>query len=197
MEESEALTYIGQDSRESGYLAAKLLMNNYTESDERELALFLSNTRDNPAEIQMNRRMEGFMEYISTHYPTATTHEVILNKSDAESNHAVLDAFFQSYPKATLGAVFNSRVYRLGEYLKQSGRRMQRLIGYDLLASNVDLLRSGEVHYLIGQRPELQGYCGVKALCDAVVFKKEVDRIRYMPIDILTEDNIDFYFEFI
>lgn len=197
MEESEALTYIGQDSRKSGYLAAKLLMNNYTESDERELALFLSNTRDNPAEIQMNRRMEGFMEYISTHYPTATTHEVILNKSDAESNHAVLDAFFQSHPKATLGAVFNSRVYRLGEYLKQSGRRMQRLIGYDLLASNVDLLRSGEVHYLIGQRPELQGYCGVKALCDAVVFKKEVDRIRYMPIDILTEDNIDFYFEFI
>ena len=38
--------------------------------------------------------------------------------------------------------------------------------------------------YLIGQRPGLQGYCGVKALCDHVVFKKSVEPVKYMPIDI-------------
>lgn len=53
------------------------------------------------------------------------------------------------------------------------------------------------VHYLIGQRPGLQGYCGVKALCDHVVFKKSVDPVKYMPIDIMIKENIDFYFEFV
>ena len=43
----------------------------------------------------------------------------------------------------------------------------------------------------------LQGYCGVKALCDHVVFKKSVEPVKYMPIVILIKENIDFYFEFV
>ena len=101
------------------------------------------------------------------------------------------------FPKAVLGIVFNSRVYQLGEYLRHAEHSMKGLIGYDLLKANVDLLKSGDVHYLIGQRPGLQGYCGVKALCDHVVFKKSVDSVKYMPIDILIKENIDFYFEFV
>ncbi len=84
-------------------------------------------------------------------------------------------------------------MYQLGEYLRHAGRSMKGLIGYDLLKANVDLLKSGDVHYLIGQRPGLQGYCGVKALCDHVVFKKSVEPVKYMPIDILIKENIDFY----
>lgn len=52
------------------------------------------------------------------------------------------------------------------------------------------------MNYLIGQRPGLQGYCGIKALCNHVVFKKPVTAVKYMPIDILMKENIDFYFEF-
>ena len=141
MEEAKALTYIGQDSYKSGYIAAKILMRNYSAGEGQE--------------------------------------------------------FFQAHPKALLGVVFNSRVYQLGEYLRHAGRSMKGLIGYDLLKANVDLLKSGDVHYLIGQRPGLQGYCGVKALCDHVVFKKSVEPVKYMPIDILIKENIDFYFEFV
>ena len=70
------------------------------------------------------------------------------------------------------------------------------LVGYDLLQKNVEHLKNGEVNYLIGQRPGLQGYCGIKALCNHVVFKKPVTAVKYMPIDILMKENIDFYFEF-
>lgn len=197
MEEANALTYIGQDSYKSGYIAAKILMRNYSMGDGQELVLFLSNKKDNPAEIQMHRRLEGFMSYITEEYRDLRIHEVILNKSNQENNQKTLDEFFQQHPKATLGVVFNSRVYQLGEYLHNAGRSMQGLIGYDLLKANVDLLKSGDVHYLIGQRPGLQGYCGVKALCDHVVFKKAVESVKYMPIDILIKENIEFYFEFV
>lgn len=74
---------------------------------------------------------------------------------------------------------------------------MKGLIGYDLLPSNVELMKEGFVTCLIGQRPSLQGYCGVMTMCDHVVFKKQVEPLRYMPVDILIKENIDFYFEFV
>ena len=197
MEEANALTYIGQDSYKSGYIAAKILMRNYSLGEGQELVLFLSNNKNNPAEIQMQRRLKGFMSYITEEYDNLTIHEVVLNKSNQENNQQTLDEFCQAHPKAVLGIVFNSRVYQLGEYLRHAEHSMKGLIGYDLLKANVDLLKSGDVHYLIGQRPGLQGYCGVKALCDHVVFKKSVDSVKYMPIDILIKENIDFYFEFV
>ena len=139
-------------------------MRNYSLGEGQELVLFLSNNKNNPAEIQMQRRLKGFMSYITEEYDNLTIHEVVLNKSNQENNQQTLDEFFQAHPKAVLGIV---------------------------------LLKSGDVHYLIGQRPGLQGYCGVKALCDHVVFKKSVDSVKYMPIDILIKENIDFYFEFV
>ena len=50
MEEANALTYIGQDSYKSGYIAAKILMRNYQAGEGRSLVLFLSN-KNSPAEI--------------------------------------------------------------------------------------------------------------------------------------------------
>lgn len=194
IEEAKALKYIGQDSYKSGYIAAKILMRNYQQG--QELILFLNNNKDNPAEIQMKRRLEGFMKYISEEHKDIAIHEVILNKNNPEKNNEILSDFFRKHPKATLGAVFNSRVYQVGHYLREKGQNMTGLIGYDLLRNNTELLKSGEVTYLIGQRPGLQGYCGVKTLCDNIVFKKSVEPLKYMPIDILIKENIDFYFEF-
>ena len=42
----------------------------------------------------------------------------------------------------------------------------------------------------------MQGYCGVKALCTHMVFKRPVMTTQYMPIDVLIKENIDYYFEF-
>lgn len=190
-----ALEYIGQDSHQSGYIAAKILMREYKK--ENELVLFLSNYKDNPAEFQMQRRLNGFFEYLHTNYPGLKTHEVIISRSDYEKSKSNLSAFFTSHPQAKMGVVFNSRVYQVGRFLKETGLRMEGLIGYDLLPQNVALLKEDIVTCLIGQRPSLQGYCAVKALANKVVFKKEVEPIKYMPIDILMKDNINYYFEFI
>ena len=97
---------------------------------------------------------------------------------------------------SVLGAVFNSRVYQVASYLHEKGWKLAGLVGYDLLHKNTEFLKTGEVTFLIGQRPGLQGYCGVKTLCNHVVFKRPVTAVKYMPIDILMKENIDFYFEF-
>ncbi len=194
IENSHALMYIGQNSFQSGYIAAKLLMQNYVEG--QELALFLNDLKDSPSQIQMQRRLEGFMQYLIEQHDHLVIHDVILNKTNPEENKVVMDTFFHEKPNAVLGAAFNSRVYQVAGYLKESGREMAGLVGYDLLKENVKYLKSGQVTYLIGQRPVLQSYYAIRKLCDQVVFKRTVEPIKYMPIDILTKENIDFYFEF-
>ncbi len=191
---SNALMYMGQDSFQSGYIAAKILMGNYIEG--QEVVLFLHNSKNNPSEIQMQRRLEGFMQYLAEEQDKLVIHDVILSKENSEANRAMLDDFFGQHPQAQLGAVFNSRVYQVGEYLRETNKSMKGLIGYDLLKANVDLLKSGDVTCLIGQRPGLQSYYALKKMCDHVVFKRTVESLKYMPIDILLKENIDFYFEF-
>lgn len=193
IEQTHALAYIGQDSLASGYLAAKVLMTRYNPGDE--LAMFLNNQRFNPAEIQMQRRLEGFMSYLAEKHDHLLIHDVVLDKNDTAANERLLDTFFTEHPRVVLGAVFNSRIYQVAAYLRATGRRLNGLLGYDLLPQNCRYLRSGEIHYLIGQRPGLQGYLGIKALCNHVVFKQPVPSVRYMPIDVLVKDNIDYYFE--
>lgn len=194
IEQTHPLCYIGQDSKISGYMAAKILMQFYKEG--QEVVLFLSNQKNSPAEIQMQRRMEGFMQYLSDEHSDLVIHDIVLQKEDIEGNRSLLDRFFAEHPQALLGAVFNSRVYEVANYLSEKDKRMEGLVGYDLLRKNVDHLQNGIINYLIGQRPGLQGYCGVKALCNHMVFKKAVIPVKYMPIDILMKENIDFYFEF-
>lgn len=192
---TNALIYIGQDSYQSGYIAAKLLMNNYDEGDE--IVLFLSHIRNNQAELQTQKRLDGFINYIATECNKVTIHDVMLNKNNPESNKDTLNDLFSAHSaENTLGVMFNSRVYHVGNYLRESELKMKSLVGYDLLNQNTELLKSGEVKFLIGQRPGLQGYYGIKALSGYILLKKRVAPIKYMPIDILTKENIDYYFEF-
>ena len=194
IKDTNALIYIGQDSYESGYIAAKLLMNDY--ADSKEIVLFLNSSRNDQTELQMQRRLDGFMNHIAMECDKVIIHDVILNKEDPQGNKETLDSFFESHPNVTLGAIFNSRVYQVGEYFKYSGRRLKSLVGYDLLNRNIELLKTGEVKYLIGQRPGLQGYYGIKTLSEYIMLKKSVHPVKYMPIDILMKENIDYYFEF-
>ena len=39
----------------------------------------------------------------------------------------------------------------------------------------------------------MQGYACVETLFDAIVLKKEVDPVNYMPIELLSKENIDYY----
>lgn len=194
VEHTRPLCYIGQDSKTSGYIAAKILMRHYTKG--QELVLFLNNQKNNPAEIQMQRRLEGFMQYLAEEHNDVVVHDIVLHKQEMDGNTQILDSFFGKHPKAVLGAVFNSRVFQVASYLHEKGQKLEGLVGYDLLMRNVEFLQSEQVSYLIGQRPGLQGYCGVKALSNHVVFKRPITTVKYMPIDILVKENIDFYFEF-
>lgn len=69
------------------------------------------------------------------------------------------------------------------------------LMGYDLLGRNVACLREGLIDFIIAQQPTLQGYSCVESLCNHLILKKKVKECNYMPINLLSIDNIDFYLD--
>ena len=87
----------------------------------------------------------------------------------------------------------NSRVYHVAAYLEEKGLQNIRLIGYDLLPVNVEFLKKGLINFLISQKPEEQGYRGIMTLFGKIILKRDVPLVQYIPIDILTKENIDYY----
>jgi LacI family transcriptional regulator len=89
--------------------------------------------------------------------------------------------------------ITGSRSYLIALHLENKGLKSIDLVGYDLLDSNVRFLKSGTTRFLIGQRPEEQTYKGIKKLFEYLSLHKIPDKIEYLPVDIVTSENVDFF----
>ena len=185
------LAFFGQKSDQSGYFAARMLM--LLARDEKEIVIFRKIHEGIVGSNQQENREIGFRQYMEEHHPSYNILELDLHAERNDEDNEMLDEFFRSHPTVKNGITFNSKVYIIGEYLQSHGKKDFNLIGYDLLDQNVACLKEGSVFFLIAQQPELQGANGIKALCDHLIFKKEVTCINYMPIDLLTVETIDYY----
>ncbi len=196
-EDDYYLSYFGQHSYQSGYAAARLLENGLPHGSE---VLIVRTIRTAGASSnQTQRREEGFMAYFQEKNLANKYHfiHVKLSADDHTGNLKEIEKVFKKSPGIRAAIVFNSRVYQLADIFKKLGTTGMKLIGYDLSGDNVSCLKNELVSFLIAQRPEDQGYQGIMALCNRLVFNKEIKRINYMPIDILTRENIDYYVNYI
>ena len=179
------------------------MMNNYFKSSVKLLALlalipcFITENFASERKVSMNENWKFYRGCIAnaeqTSFKDTQWRELDLHAERNDEDNEMLDEFFRSHPTVKNGITFNSKVYIIGEYLQSHGKKDFNLIGYDLLERNVACLKEGSVFFLIAQQPELQGANGIKALCDHLIFKKEVTCINYMPIDLLTVETIDYY----
>ena len=192
--ELNALSYFGMHSFKSGYLAAKLLLKD--EKNNSDIAIFQAYRTGNSESNQTELRINGFKKYISDYYPDTVIHSVKIYAHDTDKNDKILKDCFNHYPQIKKGVTFNSRAYLIADYLTTNYIDDIKLIGYDLLEKNVIALKKNKICYLLAQRPEIQSYKGLKALCEYKIFKNKIKRTNFMPIDILTQENIDFYQEF-
>lgn len=185
------LAFFGQNSHQSGYFAARMLM--LLAGNDREIVIFRKIHEGVIGSNQQENREIGFRQYMREHHPDCNILELDLHAAPNIEDNRMLDDFFSEHPEVKNGITFNSKVYIIGEYLKMRRKNNINLIGYDLLERNVACLEDGTVSFLIAQQPELQGFNSIRTLCDHLIFKKEVTCTNYMPIDLLTKENIDYY----
>jgi LacI family transcriptional regulator len=189
IENGGALSFIGQNAWQSGQVAAHLLSLTVEPGEE---ILIVSIAKD-PDNIHFIKRIEGFKDYFfnKKKQPKVLIHVINI---DSENRQNIADVLGPSVKKNTKGIfVPNSKVFRVADHLNENGNNGLRLIGYDLLPRNIKHLKNGTIDFLISQRPEEQGYRGVVSLLNHLVLKKRVEALQYIPIDILTKENIKYY----
>ncbi|KAA6328709.1 HTH-type transcriptional regulator DegA [termite gut metagenome] len=186
------LAFFGQSPYQSGYFAARMLMQ-FAGNEKKEVTVFRKINDGIVGSNQQENREKGFREYMRKFYPLCQLSELNFHAKAPGEDNRMLDHFFSEHSRVNVGITFNSKVYIIGEYLQSRKMEYFSLIGYDLLERNVSCLKQGSVSFLIAQQPEFQGYNGIKTLCDYLIFKKKVVQFNYMPIDLLTAENIDYY----
>ncbi len=186
------LAFFGQDSFASGYFAARMLM--LIASKEKEIALFKQTRDGKVGSKQQANRETGFRHYMVDHFPDIKITEVDLPlDEDREQYNPILEKFFTEHPLVHHCITFNSKAHLVGEFLRKTNRRNIQIMGYDMVPKNEECIRQGSISFLIAQHAYQQGYASVDALFNAIVMKREVTPVNYMPIEILTKENVEFY----
>ncbi len=192
MPDLKPLSFYGQDSFSSGYFAAKMLM--LIAKDTSEIMIMKQMKNGRVASKQQDNREVGFRHYMHDHFPNITIQEVNLPlEEDKTTYDDILEDYFKKHPQTHHCITFCSKAHIVGEFLLRTNRRNVQIMGYDMVHKNANCLREGSISFLIAQHAYMQGYYCVETLFRAIVLKKEVSPVNYMPIEILDKDNVDFY----
>jgi LacI family transcriptional regulator len=190
--ESGALSYVGQDSYQSGLLAAKLV--HYGQPQPCSiLILHIDEELSNAAHLA--NKEQGFRDYFKQN-GLADQYHIISVQLNRPTQVGFADHLYSIVKsKSNLKSIYitTSKSYEIVSCLEQKGVTDIKLVGYDLLPENIDCLNKGSISFLINQNPKGQGYWGIHQLINHLVFKKEVPALKYLPLDVVTKENVIYY----
>lgn len=186
------LTYFGQNSIQSGCVAARLL--DFALPSEAEIHI-IKLVNQSVSSYHLNLRESGFLRYFSQN-ECKSNHRIVSTELDLSSKNSLHQSFDEIFaasdsPKGIF--VPNSRGYYVARYLNEKQFQGAILIGYDLIDDNRTFLKSDNIQFLICQNPEDQGYNSVLAFFNHLTYRKPLSKLNYSPIDILMKENLDFY----
>lgn len=189
--EFDPLSYIGQDSYQSGMLAGRLIHFG-NPAPCSVLIAHIDEELSNAAHL--TRKEQGFRAYFEQTGDYNIT-RAELNLSDMQDFNSKMDKAFSGHADLTSIFVTTSKAFEVAAYLERKNITGIRIIGFDILPENIHYLNRGLIHFLINQNPKGQGYWGVRHLADKLVYKKEVPAIKYLPLDIVTKENLIYYID--
>jgi len=195
IENCKNLAYFGQDSGQSGYLAARLM--NYIMDKGNKHIYIVKPLNPSAPVYHLSLREKGFISYFSEESANQSNiHSIDVDISSPSILIKSLDAIFESDQMPCGLFVANSRVHHVARYFEENKIANVVLMGYDLLKENIEFLEKGIIQFLICQKPEEQGYKSVLSLFNHLFLKQPVASLNYSPIDIIMKENIEYYKNF-
>lgn len=186
--ENKSLAYIGPDLFQSGYLAAHLI-SFLIKEDESVLIVNVSREMSNHHHVL--RKEEGFRAYLTKHQKK----NKIIKKDIRNTDYSSITSSLDEILKEDIRTIFvtNSRVSSIARYIEEKGIKNMIVVGYDFLDQNIDYLKKDVISFLICQKPQEQAYRGIMQLYNTLVHFSEAEKVQFMPIDIITRENYQFY----
>jgi len=192
MPDLRPLSFFGQDSFASGYFAAKMFM--LIASKEKRILLMRYIHEGKFTSKQQANREVGFRHYMYDHFPEVEIVQLDLpTEAPKKKYDAMLDKFFSENNDIHHCITLNAKAHIIGDYLLRRNKRNCQVMGYDMVPKNRECLRRGSISFIIAQHSYQQGFCCIDALFRAVVLKQKVEPVNYMPIELLSKENSEFY----
>ncbi|MCD6346027.1 MAG: LacI family DNA-binding transcriptional regulator [Bacteroidales bacterium] len=186
------IRYIGQNSCQTGYVAARLLgMGQMTNSK----FIVFNIAREKDQLFHFNEREKGFREYFLKEGNNNEITSYAIYDDSIPRIKNILQNYMSQHSKLNGIFVTGSKVYLLAQVLEEMGIGDIRLLGFDLVSQNLHYLKRNYIDFLISQQPEEQGYSGIQTLYSVLVQHQDVSLIKNMPIDIITKENLTQYLE--
>ncbi len=191
IKETKFLAYTGEDIFQSGRVAGQLI--DLVTHPKKDI-LIINIARNLQNFHHLNIRTQGFLSY----FPDSGKNrgkKINLSISDPINENIKIEVGRILYKNPDIASIFvtGSKSFKVADFLECERIRSINLVGYDLLEKNVACLKSGTIKFLIGQRPEEQTYKGVKKLFEYLSLNKTPDKYEYLPIDIVTSENVNFF----
>ena len=184
-----SLSYIGPNLYHSGYLGAHLVSYLLNGKDK---ILIVNISREIDNHHHLLKKEEGFRAYFHDHGKTIPILKLDIKDTDLKSIEKNLSKVFEDNDNIRVVFVTNSRVSKVAHFIEKSDKDLI-LIGYDFLKENIEYMDKGIIDFLICQKPKQQAYRGLISLYQNLAFSSLVEKIYFMPIDILTKENSAFY----
>ena len=186
----EGLCYIGPHLFRSGYLSAHLM--NFVLDKEGEILVLniAKEVDDHNYLMQIEEGFRAYYRYNNLYYDIV---KMDITITDYLSVKKELSKVIGEHPKLKAIFVTNSRVATVARYLEETEKGHIFLIGYDFLQENIKYLKKDIIDILICHKPEEQSYKGIMALYQHFVLGTPIEKVFFMPIDIITKENYEFY----
>lgn len=185
--------YIGQDSRQSGILAGKLMSLLIAGKDAAGQGQYVLVVDPPGSNFHLNNRIEGFRYYMDAVMPEIRIMTLKTEADDELHFHSRLKEFHTNNHVLPIGIfAANSSVYYIASFLEKEGDEYISipLVGYDIIPGRESAVEKGIIDFILTQQPEVQGYRGIIMLYDHIVLRKEVNKEVIMPLNIITRENI-------
>ena len=191
IKETDFLSYTGEDIFQSGRVAGQLT-DMVTQPDKDILIINIVRNLKNVHHL--NTRTQGFLSYFSkSRKREGKIIKLLISDPEPENIRKETGKALSKNPGIRSIFVTGSKSFKIAGFIESEGIRHLNIIGYDLLDQNVAYLKSGTIKFLIGQRPEEQAYKGIRKLFDFLLQNKVPDKIEYLPTDIVTSENVNFF----
>ncbi|MCB0836110.1 MAG: LacI family DNA-binding transcriptional regulator [Bacteroidetes bacterium] len=186
---NNSANFIHQDSHVAGMVAGRLL---YNLVGEEGAYLVVNMTENGIVRINCQQRENGFRDFFSKNFPEKEFSIFSINHS-LEDSHSISEELSPIFTQENIRGLFvtNSRAFMLREVMALLTDCFT--VGFDLNYKNTELLREQEIHFIINQKPDYQGYMAIKGVYKYLTEGNKEGLNMKIPVEIIVKENIPIY----
>lgn len=184
------ISFVGQDSYKSGFLAGKLM--NWVLPKKAEI-IIIEIRKNLINHTSIHNRIKGFVTYFKSSNKLIEIHHLHVDKSNNKENiQTQLKSYLENNNKIKGIFIPSSKADIIAEILENLNRSDIEVGGFDTTSTNLKYLKNETIDFLISQKPIEQGYTGIKILYNHLTHQNPSKKNYFLPIEIVLKENVEF-----